>query len=366
MRSLISQLNHTVRVLLKAPGFTITAVLIPGFGIGANTAIFSLINAVLLRPLPYSHPERLVKVLLPYQNSSADTFDYPDYMDVAGTQSVFDNIALVHGDFLDLTGSGETQRLWVQFVSPSLFTLTGRATILGRTFNNQEDIPHGPLLAVISERFWRTHFNADPNVIGKRLTLSEQSFEIIGVTPAQIDIWGPPPVDVYLPVNSITPFDYPIDQRTFRIFGCLGRLKEGGTIPQAQAELDVIYKGLIDRYPDAALCLSAIGLYGVLAYSVSQRHREIGVRIALGAESLKILQLVAQQGFKLIGLGLLAGTIVALGCAHFIEGMLYGVSAADPISLLSAILVLSLAGCLACWLPALRAMRINPVTALRE
>lgn len=106
MRSLIYQLNHTVRVLLKAPGFTITAVLILGFGIGANTAIFSLINAVLLRPLPYSHPERLVKVLLPYQNSSADTFDYPDYMDVAGTQSVFDNIALVHGDFLDLTGSG--------------------------------------------------------------------------------------------------------------------------------------------------------------------------------------------------------------------------------------------------------------------
>ncbi len=126
MRDLFESLRQTVRVLLKAPGFTITAVLILGFGIGANTAIFSLINAVLLKPLPYSHPERLVKVVLPYQNSAADAFDYPDYLDVAAAQTGFDSIALVHGDSLDLTGSGETQRLWIDFVSPSLFTLTGR------------------------------------------------------------------------------------------------------------------------------------------------------------------------------------------------------------------------------------------------
>jgi putative ABC transport system permease protein len=123
---------------------------------------------------------------------------------------------------------------------------------------------------------------------------------------------------------------------------------------------------LVTFFSGAALCLSAIGLYGVLAYSVSQRRREIGVRIALGAESLKIIQLVTQQGFKLIGIGLVAGTVVALICSRFIEGMLYGVTAADPISLLIAVLVLSLAGCVACLLPALRAIRINPVTALRE
>jgi putative ABC transport system permease protein len=99
---------------------------------------------------------------------------------------------------------------------------------------------------------------------------------------------------------------------------------------------------------------------------VNQRRREIGVRIALGAESLKILQLVTQQGFKLIGIGLLAGIVFALICARFVEGMLYGVTAADPISMLIAILGICLAGCLACLLPALRAVRINPITALRE
>jgi putative ABC transport system permease protein len=123
---------------------------------------------------------------------------------------------------------------------------------------------------------------------------------------------------------------------------------------------------LVSLFSGAALCLSAIGLYGVLAYSVSQRRREIGVRIALGAESSKILKLVAQQGFKLIGIGLMIGVFVALVCARFLEGMLYGVTAADPISLLVAAMVLCLAGCVACLLPALRAIRINPVTALRE
>src|SRR5260370_2804297 len=190
MRSLISHLHHAIRLLLKAPGFTITAILILGFGIGANSAIFSLINSVLLKRLPYSHPERLVVVSMPYQNSPAVGFDYPDYLDVAAAQTCFDSLAVWNGASLDLTGSGETQRLSVGFVSPSLFALTGRTAILGRTFNTREDIPHRPFIAVISERFWKTHFNADPGVIGKKLTLSEQSFEIIGIAPAQVDLCG--------------------------------------------------------------------------------------------------------------------------------------------------------------------------------
>ena len=114
----MSPLRHTIRLLLRSPGFTITAILILGFGIGANTAIFSLINAVVLKPLPYSHPERLVKVVLPYQNAMADNFDYPDYLDVEAAQTCFDSTVLIHGDSLDLTGSGEPQRLFVNFVSP--------------------------------------------------------------------------------------------------------------------------------------------------------------------------------------------------------------------------------------------------------
>jgi ABC-type antimicrobial peptide transport system permease subunit len=146
-------------------------------------------------------------------------------------------------------------------------------------------------------------------------------------------------------------------------------------VPNIRTYNDVIAQRLVTRklasalvssFSGAALCLSAIGLYGVLAYSVGQRRREIGVRIALGAESLKIIRLVTQEGFKLIGVGLIVGTVLALVCARLIEGMLYGVSAADPISLLIALVVLCLAGGVACLLPALRAVRINAVAALRE
>jgi putative ABC transport system permease protein len=351
MPGILSHLRYSVRQILKAPGFTITAVLILGFGIGANTAIFSFINAVVLKPLPYSHSERLVKVALPFQDTMADTFDYPDYLDVAAAQTCFDSIALIRGESLDLTGSGERQRLLVNFVSPSLFTLTGRPAILGRTFSSQEDIPHGPLLAVISERFWRNYFNADPNVIGKRLTLSEQTFEIIGVVPAQMDIIGPPPTDVYLAINSIALFSYPIYDRTLHIFGFLGRLKEGVSIAKAQAELAVIQNGLIDRYPETdkgysirvkpllddvvdgysgtlwllgaavafLLLIAATNVANLLFVRGLERRRELAIRVAVGAtRSQLIAQLLLETGVLSL-LGGVAGFGLALGSIEIIK-----------------------------------------------
>jgi hypothetical protein len=118
---------------------------------------------------------------MPYQNDPLHTFDYPDYLDVAAAQASFHSLAVAYSRSLDLTGSGETQRLSVELVSPSLFTLTGRAASIGRMFNTQEDIPHSPLLAVISERFWRNHFNGDPSVIGKKLTDAKRSGRILMV-----------------------------------------------------------------------------------------------------------------------------------------------------------------------------------------
>jgi putative ABC transport system permease protein len=344
-------LPHTIRLLLKSPGFTITAVLILGFGIGANTAIFSLINAVLLKPLPYSHPERLVLVSMPYQNSSAEGLNYPDYLDITAAQTSFDSIAVGHGTSLDLTGSGETQRLMVNFVSPNLFTLTGRTGILGRTFNLREDVPHGPSLAVISERFWKNHFNGDPEVIGKKLTLSEQSFEIIGVVPAQMDIWGEPPVDVYLPVNAITLFSYPIYQRDYHIFAGYARLNDGVSITQAQAALEAINNELGRRYPDTnkgyeirltpllesvvsgysgtvwllgaavavLLLIAAANVANLLFARGLERRRELAIRAAIGAtRSRLIVQLLFETGLLSL-LGGIAGLGLALLSVEIIK-----------------------------------------------
>jgi putative ABC transport system permease protein len=347
----VSPLRHTIRLLLKSPGFTVTAVLILGFGIGANTAIFSLINGVLLKPLSYSHSERLVKLSMPYQNAQGAGVDYPDYLDIAGGQKSFDSMALFCQAFLDLTGGGETQRLSAEFAAPSLFTLTGRTPVLGRTFNQQEDIPHGPLLAVISERFWKSHFNADPSVIGKKLTVSEQTFEIIGVVPAQMDLWGPPATDLYLPVNSIALFSFPIYQRTYHIFGCVGRLKEGVSVAQAQAELEVINNGLVSRFPDTKkgyglriipllddvvgdysgtvwllgvavvvlLLIAATNVANLLFVRGLERRRELAIRSAIGAtRSRLVAQMLLETGLLSL-LGGIAGLVLALGSIEIIR-----------------------------------------------
>jgi putative ABC transport system permease protein len=351
MRSLTSLFRHTVRLLLKSPGFTITAILILGFGIGVNTAIFSLIKAVLLKPLPYPDPERLVTVVMPYQNSSSTGMDYPDFRDTAAVQTSLDGIAIYLSSFLDLSGSGETQRLFVGFTSPSLFTVTGRSAILGRTFNSKEDVPHGPRFAVISERFWKNHFNADPAVIGKKLTLSEQSFEIIGVAPAQVDLWGDPPADAYLPVNSLSLFSYPIEQRNYHIFSGYGRLKKGVSLTQAQAELAAINQGLIDRYPDSnkgyrirldpllesvvrgysgtmwllggavgvLLLIAATNVASLLFVRGLERRRELAIRAAIGATRFRLIWQVLLETGVLSFLGGIAGLGLALGSIEIIK-----------------------------------------------
>ena len=349
MHGFLTSVRYSLRLLLKSPGFTITAVLVLGFGIGANTAIFSFINAVLLKPLPYSHPERLVRASMPYQNDPLQPFDYPDYLDIAAAQTSFNSLALVHTSSRDLTGSGETQRLSVQFVSPSLFALTGRGAIIGRTFNPREDIPHGPALAVLSERFWRNHFNGDPSVIGKKLTLSEQIFEIIGVVPGQLDLWEPRPTDVYLPTNQFG-WDA-IYQRTYHVFNCFGRLKDGVGVAQAQAELEVVHNGLIDRYPETdkgygirltpllddvvsgysgtvwllgvavavLLLIAAANVASLLFVHGLERRRELAIRAAIGATRSRLIGQTLLETGVLSFLGGIAGLGLAVGIIEIIK-----------------------------------------------
>jgi hypothetical protein len=186
MDRLLTSLRYTIRLLLKSPGFAITAILILGFGIGVNAAIFSLIDSVLLQPLPFPQADRLVQIDMPHGNASRGGLDYLDYLDIRAAQRSFDGLCVSHGDFLDLRGPANPERLAVSFVSNGLFNLSGRPFILGRPFTDQEDVPHGRLVAVLSERFWHSHFNADPGIIGKNVTLSDQTFEVIGVAPNKL------------------------------------------------------------------------------------------------------------------------------------------------------------------------------------
>ena len=285
-------------------------------------------------------------------------------------------------------GAGHHPVLDWQMISPNYFRTLEIPLLKGRDFNLQDRID-GQQVVIIDNALADRYFSGQ-NPIGK--VIKDESSEglrrctVVGVVP---HVRYRSPGTQENPFQAYFPYSQSGYDTEILVMRCQGDPKAqiaavrravqsidpNVPVPNIRTYDDLIAQKLVTRklasllvslFSGVALCLSGIGLYGVLAYSVSHRRREIGVRIALGAESIKIVQLVTHRGFRLIGIGLLAGIIVALLCARFIEGMLYGVTAFDPISLLTAIVVLCLAGCLACLLPALRAARTDPVTALRE
>ena len=236
--------KFTVRLLLKSPGFTITAVLILGFGIGANTAIFSLIDSVLLRPLAdYREPEKMVAIYMPNESAPNAFLDYPDYLDYAATQHTFTALGLSAWDSFDLAEKGSAERIKGAYVTSSAFQAFNAPFVLGRPFTADEDKPGGPLVAVLAEPFWRIHFNGDPNIVGTNIDLNGHTFQVIGVVKPIDGQFSDPP-KVFVPLNSV---DVAGDWGKWRgrdahFLFCLGRLKNGVTREQAQADLEVIQR----------------------------------------------------------------------------------------------------------------------------
>jgi putative ABC transport system permease protein len=246
MHSLLQSLRYTTRLLLKSPGFTITAVLILGFGIGANTAIFSLINAVLLNPLTVPRPDQLVQIFQPQENDHESLVDYPDYLDLLGSQHSFDSLSVWDWDWVDFSGQGNPEHLTAVFASNSLFQVTSLPFILGRPFGDAEDKPGGPLVVVLNESLWRNRFNSDPNIIGKNPTLSGENFQVIWVCRTHAgDLAALPSQLLYMPLPVSEFFGRAsLERRGAHTLNCIGRLKEGIPLPQAQADLEVIQGNL--------------------------------------------------------------------------------------------------------------------------
>jgi putative ABC transport system permease protein len=329
----VSRLRQTIRLLLKTPGFTITAVLILGFGIGANTAIFSLIDFVLLKPPPYPRPERIVDVFMPSEHAPDGFFDYPDYLDYVASQHSFSALGLSVWEWLDVTKNGSAERIKCSFETASSFQAFEVPITMGRPFTAEEEQPGGPLVAVISEPFWRSYFSGDPNIIGQKVVLNGYPFQVIGVSQPINSEFNDPP-KILLPINTV---DVVCQWGNWRgrdnhsLF-CVGRLKDGVTLAQAQADLEVVQRNLVARYPEdkgygiridptyfaetkpysATLWLligSAVGLLLISTTNVatlllaraSDRQREMMIRTAMGASR-----------FRLIGRSLLESALLSL------------------------------------------------------
>src|SRR5215216_702596 len=202
MESLIQDIRYGICTLLKSPGFTAIAVIALALGIGANSAIFSVVNSLLLRPLPYSDPERLVRLWEANVKMGRGEIpaSYPNFADWRDQNHVFEHVVAYSDWSFNLTGVDEPERIRSAIVAPTFFTTLGIEPVLGRVFLPDEDKPGNDLVVVISERLWQRRFNSDPNIIGRALNLGDKTFTVIGVIPTgaqrplqsdDIELWAP-------------------------------------------------------------------------------------------------------------------------------------------------------------------------------
>jgi putative ABC transport system permease protein len=340
MRRLISHLRHTVRLLLKSPGFTITAILILGLRIGANTAIFSLINGVLLKPLPYPRADRLVRIYQPTQDVPRMNVAYSDYVDFRAGQHTLQELTLIGADDFQITGDAEPERLEGAYVTGNFFSVMGRPFLVGLPFGEKEEKTAANVV-VLTDVLWRKRFHGDPKVIGRNITLNGRSFEIIGITPQQANEIGR--IDLYIPF-SLNPYYKDVSsRRSGHSFDCIGRLKDGVTLDQAQADFEVITRILVTLYPDtsapfgiklvpllnsvvsdysatlwllggAVLCLLLItcaNTANLLLARARERTKEITVRAALGASRERLVFQLLSESLILALLGGGTGLLTA-------------------------------------------------------
>jgi putative ABC transport system permease protein len=340
MDTLIRDLRYSVRTLAKSPGFTAIAVLTLALGIGANSAIFSLVEGVVLAPLPYYQPDRLVLVMESNPRFAHVWTSYPNFRDWQRTARSFDQMAAFRSQGYDLANPGTPEHLDGNAVSAGFFSTLGIKLTLGRDFSLQEDERGGARAVIISDRLWRNRFARNSQVLGLSVTLDGLDYAIVGVLPPEFRFWTV--ADVYTPLGQADPVI--LDARgSHDGIGCIARLRPVLTIPEARAEMSSIQKGLDQIYPDAdrdlgtdvvplkqamigdlrgtlLMLLGAVALVLLIACAnfanlllvrSASRSREFALRSALGASRSRLIQQLITEGvlLSLIGgvLGLMVG-----------------------------------------------------------
>lgn len=346
METLLQDLRYAVRSLLKSPGFTIVAVVTLALGIGANAAIFSVVNGVLLAPLPYRDPGRLVTVnhFYPSLNNLRAPVSVPGFRDYSARTDLFTNAAVENGFPMNLTGAGEPERINVQKVSGDFFSVMGVAPALGRALRPDEAQAGHDHVAVLMWGFWQRKFGADREVLGKKLTLNNEDYQIVGVMPASFRDFFGAATDVFTPV-VFQPADFADNRRTNEFLPFVARLAPGISVERAQSEMHALAVRLRTQYtsnyaPDWDLqvtTLSALAsnnirsglllLLGAVAFVLliacanvanlqlartAAKARDIAVRVALGASPSRLMRLLLTESVVLALTGGAIGILLAL------------------------------------------------------
>jgi len=252
METLFQDLRYGLRMLGKNPGFTAVAVATLALGIGANTALFSVINGVLLSPLSFPRPDQLVTLHENKPNFEGGSVSYPNFRDWRRDNHTFSSLALARTSAFSLTGIGDAEQVSGEFVSSDFFSVLGVKTVIGRTFGEDEErVGAGPV-ALISAGLWRRKFSSAPDILGKNITLDASDYTIVGVIPADFHLVIPGFQDsqVYAPIGQ---WSNPLLLKRGAGLGFhgIGRLKPGVTIEQARADMEGVTRSLAEAFPDA-------------------------------------------------------------------------------------------------------------------
>ncbi|MBA3319720.1 MAG: ABC transporter permease [Gemmatimonadales bacterium] len=340
-------LRFALRRLSRTPGFTAAAVLCLGLGIGANTAIFTVINAVLLRPLPYDEPERLVGVWEAnrIRGSERNVISPANYLDWTAGSTVFGGMAAVHDISASLTGGGEPEEVPVQRATASLFQVLGLRPALGRTLSVEDDMPGGAEVAVLSHGLWERRYDADPGIVGKPIHLDGSTVTVVGVMPPETESIGREPrPDIWIPMRLDPAEDY--RETSGRILQAVARLGPGVTIARAQAEMATMAARLAAEHPNynthwsvnlvplseqtigqvrrplellggVVLLVLLIACGNVANLQLAQataRRREIAVHAALGASRLDLGRRLLAESVLVAAAGGALGVLLAWWC----------------------------------------------------
>ena len=350
MRKLIQDLRYAMRTMAKKPGFTLIAVMTLALGIGSSTAIFTVVDAAVIRGLPYRSPESLYHMWerTPQKEFDQREFSYPDYQDYL--QNKVCDIAAYTGGGTILNSNGESERVFAPLVTANFFSVLGVDPIKGRTFQKGEDQQGGPKTAVLSYALWQKHFGGNEGIVGQQINLAGDSYTVIGVLPQSFQ-FAMRPADLWLPYQ---PTKNQLERRFLHGTNLIARLKPGVSAAQAQAELSIITSRIEQQFKDShagtslkfiplqeqvvgqvrpilMTLLAAVGFVLLIACAnvasllltrSLARQKEVGIRVALGASRWRVIRQLLTESVLLSIVGGVLGLLLAYWGTHALVSLL--------------------------------------------